>query len=73
MHFRRGGAECLPFDARVGIEIEDDPVGMLEVAGRRSPRMQLEHIELAELRNDTRVGKRDVRLRLAALAIDDFD
>ena len=48
LHFQRPGDDFLPFDTLARIEIEDDPVGLLELFDARAPGMNFQHIRLHE-------------------------
>src|SRR5271166_7136713 len=70
-----GGAvgEGPPGDRGIGIEIEDDEVGALEVAVLRTPGMNFEHSHLGQSGERLRSGECDVRLDLAGLFVGNVD
>src|SRR5271166_715023 len=70
-----GGAvgEGPPGDRGVGIEIEDDEVGALEVVVLRTPGMNFKHTHLGQSGERLRSGERDVWLDLAGLLVGNID
>ena len=71
--FGGAGGERGPGDGGVGVEVDDEAVGVLEVVVARAPGMDFEDSELGEAGEGFGRGERDVRLDLAGLFVANVD
>src|SRR5262249_61518546 len=63
-HLARARNDSIPGDVLARIEIEDQPVGLLQSFDRRSPRMDLHHTRLHETNQAAEVVDREHRLAI---------
>ena len=71
--FGGAGGECVPGDGGVGVEVDDDAVGVLEIVVARAPGVDFEDSQLGEAGEGFGRGERDVGLDLAGLLVADAD
>jgi hypothetical protein len=58
-HFEGGGDDGVPVEPLVGVEVEGEAVGLLDILERRSPGVDFEHARLHELQQALEIVDRE--------------